>query len=137
MSSYDVSSNPTVAEGEIIQSVKTNSHTLVEEWWNSSSGTQQLIVVNEWSAGLKPTVVRVEDEWLDNDNQDDGAGSDKEMSEVGGGEWSKGIEQCDGDDPNPSDTLFWLIWEINFCDLKFEGFHVFQLSIFIAREASA
>jgi hypothetical protein len=31
-------------------------------------------------------------------------------------------------------SLF-LIWEINFCDLKFVGLYVFQLSIFIPREA--
>ena len=36
--SYDVSSNPTVVEGESMQSVKKNRHTLVEQWWNSSSG---------------------------------------------------------------------------------------------------
>ena len=32
VSSYDVSSNPTVAEGESMQSVKKNRHTLVEQW---------------------------------------------------------------------------------------------------------
>jgi hypothetical protein len=37
VSSYDVSSNPTVAEGESMQSVKKNRRTLVEQWWYSSS----------------------------------------------------------------------------------------------------
>lgn len=37
VSSYDVSRNPTVAEGESIQSVKKNRRTLVEQWWHSSS----------------------------------------------------------------------------------------------------
>ena len=55
VTSYDVSSNPPVTEGESILSVKTNGHTLVEEWWHSSSGVQ-LRVDNEWSTGLKPTV---------------------------------------------------------------------------------
>ena len=32
VSSYDVSSNPSVVEGESMQSVKKNSRTLVEEW---------------------------------------------------------------------------------------------------------
>jgi hypothetical protein len=32
VSSYDVSRNPTVTEGERIQSVKKNRHTLVEQW---------------------------------------------------------------------------------------------------------
>ncbi len=36
------------------------------------------------AVGSQTEPVRVEDEWLDNDNQDDGTGSDKEMSEVGG-----------------------------------------------------
>ncbi len=39
-----------------MQSVKNNRHTLVEKWWHSSSGAQQLRVANEWSGGLKPTV---------------------------------------------------------------------------------
>ena len=38
VASYDVSRNPTVTEDEIIQSVKKNRRTLVEQWWNSSSG---------------------------------------------------------------------------------------------------
>jgi hypothetical protein len=46
--SHDVSSNPTVTEGENIQSVKNNRHTLVEEWWYSSSGTDQLRVVRSY-----------------------------------------------------------------------------------------
>ena len=32
VSSYDVSSNPTVVEGEIMESVKKNRHKLVEKW---------------------------------------------------------------------------------------------------------
>ena len=36
--SYDVSSNHTVTEGESMQSVKKNRNTLLEQWWNSSSG---------------------------------------------------------------------------------------------------
>ena len=57
VSSYDVSSNPTVSEDESMQSVKKNRHTLVEQWWYSSSGdAEQLRVTNKWSAGLKPTV---------------------------------------------------------------------------------
>ena len=57
VSSYDVSSNPTVAEGESMQSVKKNRHTLVDQWCHSSSGdAEQLRVANKWSAGLKPTV---------------------------------------------------------------------------------
>ena len=32
VASYDVSSNPSVVEGESMQSVKKNSRTLVEEW---------------------------------------------------------------------------------------------------------
>ncbi len=38
VSSYDVSSNPTVTEGESIQSVKKNRRTLVDQWCHSSSG---------------------------------------------------------------------------------------------------
>jgi hypothetical protein len=57
VSSYDVSSNPTMTEGESMKSVKKNWHTLVEQWWNSSSGdAEQQRVANKWSAGLKPTV---------------------------------------------------------------------------------
>ena len=55
VSSYDVSSNPTVTEGEMMQSVK-NRRTLVEQWWHCSAGAQELRVANKWSAGLKPTV---------------------------------------------------------------------------------
>ena len=32
VASYDVSNHPTVTEGESIQSVKSNRHTLVEQW---------------------------------------------------------------------------------------------------------
>jgi hypothetical protein len=47
----------TVVEGENMQSVKKNRRTLVEQWWNSSSGDmEQQRVVNKWSGGLKPTV---------------------------------------------------------------------------------
>ncbi len=57
VASYDVSSNPTVAEGDSMQSVKKKRRTLVEQWWHSSSGdAEQLRVANKWSAGLKPTV---------------------------------------------------------------------------------
>jgi hypothetical protein len=57
VSSYDVSSNPTVSKGENMKSVKKNRHTLVDQWWHSSSGgAEQFRVANEWSAGLKPTV---------------------------------------------------------------------------------
>jgi hypothetical protein len=57
VSSYDVSSNPTVVEGESMQSVKKDRCTLVEQWWHSSSGdAEQQRVANKWSAGLKPTV---------------------------------------------------------------------------------
>jgi hypothetical protein len=38
-------------------------------------------VANEWSAGLKPTV---EDERVENENQDDGVGPEKDMGESGG-----------------------------------------------------
>ena len=52
MASYDVSSNPSVVEGERMKSVKKNSPTLVEEWWYWSSGrAQDLNVANEWSTG--------------------------------------------------------------------------------------
>ena len=57
VSSYDVSNNPTVTEGESMQSVKCNRHTLEEQWSHSSSGgADEVRVVNEWSSGLKPTV---------------------------------------------------------------------------------
>ena len=56
VSSYDVSSNPTVTEGEMMQSVKNNRRVLVEQWWHCSAGAQELRVANKWSAGLKPTV---------------------------------------------------------------------------------
>ncbi len=57
VSSYDVSNNPRVVEGESIQSVKKNRHTLVDQWWHYSSGRgQDLCVANEWSSGLTPTV---------------------------------------------------------------------------------
>jgi hypothetical protein len=57
VASYDVSSNPTVVEGERMQSMKKNRNKLVEKWWHCSSGrAQDLRVTNEWSAGLKPTV---------------------------------------------------------------------------------
>ena len=57
VASYDVSSNPSVVEGESMQSVKKNRRTLVEQWWHCSSGrAQELRVANEWSAGLTPTV---------------------------------------------------------------------------------
>ena len=40
-----------------MKSVKKNRHTLVEQWWYSSSrGAEQQRVANKWSAGLKPTV---------------------------------------------------------------------------------
>ena len=46
-----------MVEGESMQSVKKNRHTLVDQWWHSSSGgAEQLRVANKWSAGLKPTV---------------------------------------------------------------------------------
>jgi hypothetical protein len=38
VSSYDVSSNPSVVEGESMQSVKKNRRALVEHWWHYSSG---------------------------------------------------------------------------------------------------
>jgi hypothetical protein len=41
VSSYDVSSNPTVVEGESIQSVKKNRFTLVEQWYHCSSDREQ------------------------------------------------------------------------------------------------
>jgi hypothetical protein len=57
VSSCDVSSHPTVVEGENMQSVKKNRRALVEQWWHCSSGdAEQLRVANKWSAGLKPTV---------------------------------------------------------------------------------
>jgi hypothetical protein len=57
VTSYDVSSNPSVVEGESMQSVKNNRRTLVEHWWHCSSDrAQEMRVANEWSAGLKPTV---------------------------------------------------------------------------------
>jgi hypothetical protein len=34
VASYDVSSNPSVVEGESMQSVKKNRRTLVEQWWH-------------------------------------------------------------------------------------------------------
>jgi hypothetical protein len=37
--------------------VKKNRHTLVDQWWYSSSGDEeQQRVDNKWSTGLKPTV---------------------------------------------------------------------------------
>ena len=57
VSSYDDSNNPTVTEGENMQSVKKNSHTLVEQWCHySSGGAEQFRVSHKWSAGLNPTV---------------------------------------------------------------------------------
>jgi hypothetical protein len=57
VSSYDVSSNPSVGDGESIQSVKNNRRSLVEHWWYYSSGrAQEMCFANEWSGGLKPTV---------------------------------------------------------------------------------
>jgi hypothetical protein len=57
VSSYDVSSNPSVVEGENMQSVKNNRHALVEQWWHCNSGRdQEMRLSNEWSAALKPTV---------------------------------------------------------------------------------
>ena len=57
VSSCDVSSHPTVVEGENMQSVKKNRRALVEQWRHCSSGdAEQLRVANKWSAGLKPTV---------------------------------------------------------------------------------
>jgi hypothetical protein len=43
VTSYDVSNNPTVVEGESIQSVKSNRNPLVEQWSHcSSGGTEEL-----------------------------------------------------------------------------------------------
>ena len=48
VASYDVSSNPSVVEGESMQSVKKNRLSLVEQWWHSSSGgAEQLRVANK------------------------------------------------------------------------------------------
>jgi hypothetical protein len=56
VSSYDVSSNPSVVEGESMQSVKNNRRSLVEHWWHCSSGrAQEMRVANEWSAGISIT----------------------------------------------------------------------------------
>ena len=40
--------------------------------------------------------VHVEDDRVENENQDDGAGPEKDMGEVGGGVGGKDIELCDG-----------------------------------------
>ena len=40
--------------------------------------------------------MRVEDERVENENQDDGAGPEKEMGETCGGGGAKDIELCDG-----------------------------------------
>jgi len=40
--------------------------------------------------------VRVEDEQVENENQDDGRGPEKEMGETDGGDGGKDIELCDG-----------------------------------------
>jgi len=51
MASYDVSTNPMVAEGKKMISVQNRRRTQVEEWWHSSAGeAEDLRVANKWSA---------------------------------------------------------------------------------------
>ena len=56
----------------------------------------QLHLLQGRSGGTEEPV-RVEDERVENENQTDGTGPDKEMVEAGWGGGGKGIEQCDGD----------------------------------------
>ena len=89
VSSCDVSSHPTVVEGENMQSVKKNRHALVEQWWHCSSGdVEQLRVANKWSAGLKPTVFH---EALQVNSEDAAEG-------VGEGRGGEGKAQTDEDE---------------------------------------
>ena len=47
-------------------------------------------------SGGETEPVRVEDERVENENQDDGAGPEKEMGESDSGGGGKDIELCDG-----------------------------------------
>jgi len=59
MASYDVSTNPMAAEGEKMNSVQNRRRAQVEEWWHSSAGeAEELRVVNKWSAGVKPNILK-------------------------------------------------------------------------------
>jgi hypothetical protein len=86
VSSCDVSSHPTVVEGENMQSVKKNRRALVEQWCHCSSGdAEQLRVANKWSAGLKPTVfheaLQVNLESADQDVGEGTGGDGKQQAE--------------------------------------------------------
>jgi len=59
MSSYDVFTSPTAAEGENMNSVQNRRRTQVEAWWHSSDGeVEDLRVANKWSSGVKPNVLQ-------------------------------------------------------------------------------
>jgi hypothetical protein len=73
-----------------MQSVKKNKHTLC------MTGQKLQLQLLQGRAGGAVEPVCVEDERVENENQDDGPGPDKEIGETGGGGGGKDIEQCDG-----------------------------------------
>ncbi len=58
VASYDVSINPTVVEGESMQSVKNNRSALVEQWWYSGR-VQEIRILPVWYQELKDRCLEV------------------------------------------------------------------------------
>ena len=60
------------------------------------TGQKLQLQIRQGRTGGPAEPVHVEDDRVENENQDDGAGPEKDMGEAGGGGGGKDIELCDG-----------------------------------------